>query len=66
MKRTIRIVFKDGSSKDLVLGKATKINSDIGMLHLDKIKDNNWRLTFSEDIAEEFSSVDKIDIVRED
>lgn len=65
MKRVIRLVFKDGSTKDLELTKVTRINSDLGMLNIDKVKDG-WRLIFSQDITDEFINIDRIDIVRED
>ena len=65
MRRAIEIKFKDGSSKTLELSKATAIKADIGMLHLDRLPDKNWRLTFSEDITEEFSKIDSFKIIRE-
>lgn len=66
MKRAIRIVYKDRTTKDLEIAKATAIKADLGMLHLDKIKDDKWRLTFTEEISDEFSKIDHFDIVRED
>ena len=65
MRRAIEIKFKDGSSKTLELSKATAIKADIGMLHLGRLPDKNWRLTFSEDITEEFSKIDSFKIIRE-
>lgn len=64
MRRAIRIVFNDGSFKDLELSKATAIRADIGLLHLDKLKDG-WRLTVSDDIVKDFSTIQKFEVVRE-
>ncbi len=63
MKRAIRIVKKDGSFKDLELVKATSIKADVGMLHLDKLR-KGWRLIFSEDIEEDFSKIERFEIIR--
>jgi len=64
MKRTIRICKKDGTYTDLDIVKATRINADLGMLHLDKLKDG-WRLIFTEDVAKDFSQIDSFQIHRE-
>jgi hypothetical protein len=66
MKRSIRINFKDNTYKDLELSKATAIKSDVGIFHLDKLSDGKWRLTFSNDVANDFSLIENIDIIRED
>lgn len=65
MRRAIRIVRKDGTTTDLELAKATRINADLGMLHIDKIKDG-WRLIFTEEVAKDFSQVERLEIIRED
>ena len=44
MTRKIVIKYKDGSEKELELGKATFVRSEKQMLNLDKIKDGKWRL----------------------
>jgi hypothetical protein len=64
-RRAVAIKFKDGTSRILELSKATAIRSDIGMLHLDKFKDGTWRLTFSNDIAEDFSEIMSLEMIRE-
>lgn len=66
MKRAIKINFKDGTNKELVLSKATAIRSDLGMLHLDKISDGKYRLTFSQDICDDFSKIESFGVIRED
>jgi hypothetical protein len=66
LRRALRIVFKDGTTKDLEVCKVTAIRADIGMLHMDKLKNDMWRLTYTNDITEEFSKVDRIEVVRED
>jgi hypothetical protein len=64
-RRAVAIKFKDGTSKILELSKATAIRSDIGMLHLDKFKDETWRLTFSNDVAEDFSNIMSLEVIRD-
>jgi hypothetical protein len=66
VRRAVRINFKDGSSTTLELSKATEIRAAIGMLHLDKLKDGTWRLTYSSDITKDFSKVVSFEMVRED
>ena len=65
MRRAFEIKFKDGTSKFLEISKATSIKADIGMLHLDRIKDGSYRLIFSDSIAEDFSQIESFNIVRE-
>lgn len=65
MKRSIKINFNDGTSKELVLSKATAIRADVGLLHLDKINEG-YRLTVSNDICDDFSKILNLEIVRED
>ena len=66
MKRAIRIVFKDGTSKDLELSKATSVKTKDKMLHLDELKDKTWRVIWNADLFQEFSQVERFDIIRED
>jgi len=69
MKRAVVINFKDGTKKELLLSKATSIRNegiDAGMLHLDRLFDGSWRLTFTDSIAKDFSSVDSLTVLRED
>jgi hypothetical protein len=64
-RRAVAVKFKDGTSKIIELSKATAIRSEVGLLHLDKFKDGTWRLTFSNDIAEDFSKITSLDMIRE-
>jgi hypothetical protein len=64
-RKAFEIKFKDGTSTLLELSKATAIKADVGMLHLDRLRDSTWRLTFSDDIAEDFSKIESIGIIRE-
>jgi hypothetical protein len=66
MKRSIVVNFKDGSKKELEVSRATAIRADAGMLHLDKLKDDTWRLTYSEDITKDFKEIDSLTVHRED
>lgn len=65
VKRSIVIRFKDGTEKDLILSKATKLMCDASMLHLDNLKDGSWRLIWSKDLADDFSQILGFDIKRE-
>ena len=67
MKRALTINFRDGTSKELVLSKATRIKSEgVDMMHLDKLPDESWRLIFSDSITDDFSKIESFSIVRED
>lgn len=66
MKRTLRINFNDGTYKDLNLTKATSIKSNNEMIYFDKLKDDNWRIIWSEKLIDDFSTVKNFEIVRND
>ena len=66
MRRAMSIVKKDGTSIEIELVKATSIKAPIGMIHLDKLDSGGWRLIFTEDIAEDFSQIEKFEMIRED
>lgn len=63
--RSLKINFDDGTFKEIVLSKTTKINCDAGMFHLDKLKNETWRLIFSEDFVDDFSKINNIEIIRQ-
>jgi hypothetical protein len=65
MRRAIEIKFVNGTSKILELSKATSIKADIGILHLDRLDNGTWRLTFSDSICKEFSEIDSFNMIRE-
>ena len=66
MKRVFRIHFKGGSFKDLELARATKLKlrNDYEVIHLDKLEDGRFRLTFTESLVEDFSQVENIEVLR--
>lgn len=65
IRRAIEVKFVDGTSQFLEISKATKINSNIGMLHFDRIKDGSYRLTFDDSICKDFSQIESFNVVRE-
>jgi len=65
-RRWLRITNKDASHRDFEISKATKLNLELGMLHFDQLKDGTWRITFSEDITNDFSEILSVTIVRQD
>lgn len=66
MKRSIVLVLKDGTTKELVLSKATAIKAPTGRLNLDELPDGTWRLLWNEDLLKDFSQLERIDIKLED
>lgn len=66
MKRAIVIKFKDGTEKELVLSKATQIDTKKQMLHLDQRADGTWLLVWTKGLINEFMEVSGFDIRRED
>jgi hypothetical protein len=68
-RRAIEIAFNDGSHKDLEIGKAITMDgkSDItsGMIYLDQLPDGKWRLFYTKDVIEDFTTVKSFNIVRE-
>lgn len=65
MKRSVIIKFKDGSSKELELGRATLVKVEKPFLNLEQLKDGKWRLIWSEGLIEDFSQVEGFEIRRE-
>lgn len=66
MRRAVEIKFMDGTSKVLELGRATSLRADMGLIHLERMKDDRWRLLWSEDIVDEFSKIKSFEMIRED
>lgn len=66
MRRAVEIKFMDGTSRVLELGKATSLKTDLGMIHLERMPDDKWRLLWSEDIVDEFSKIKSFEMIRED
>lgn len=65
-KRTIRINMNDGTHIDLVLSKATSINTEASMINIDKLKDGTWRLIYDINLIPDFTKVQNLEIIRED
>lgn len=65
-KRSIRINFKDGSFKDLVLSKATSVKTQNQMIYLDKLQDDSWRLIWNETLIPDFTQVVNLEVIRKD
>jgi hypothetical protein len=66
MKRAIKINFKDGSSKDLILSRAASINTNKKMINIDELPDGTWRLIYDENLIPDFSQVVNLEVIRED
>ena len=65
-KRTIRIV---GPGVDLPITVATKVKlTDAGkqFIHIDQLKDGNWRLVFTSGVVDDWSKVESLLMIRED
>ena len=55
----------DGTSVDLNITKATAIRSGAGMLHLDKLPSGDYRLIVSDDILDDMTQFDNLEMIRE-
>lgn len=66
MKRSLKINFKDGTSKELIISKATSVKTSKSMFNLDQLKDGTWRMIWDESTIPDFSQVEGFSIVRED
>ena len=66
MKRTLRLHKTDGSHIDLNITKATAIRSGVGMFHLDRVNDEDFRLIVSDDIIDDMADFDSLEMIRED
>lgn len=65
-KRSVKINFKDGSSQELVLSKATSVKTDAEFLHFDKMKDGTWRLIYNPNMIPDFTQVVNLEIIRDE
>lgn len=65
MRRAVKICYKDGTSKELEIAKGASIRGDAGLLYLERMKDDKWRLTVSQDIADDISHIDRLEMIRE-
>lgn len=61
-KRTIKIV---GTDIVLDLSRITSVSTAYEMIHLDKLGDYTWRLTYNDNLIPDLSKVESLQIVRE-
>ena len=64
-----RAILLAGPDKELLVTKATKINSRAGgrqFIHVDQLQDGTWRLCWTSGIVEEWSEVQALIMIRED
>jgi hypothetical protein len=67
-KRSLRIIFNDGSApKDIEIGKYTQIMKKLQhvLFHIDKLDDGKLLMIVGCDFVEDFNTVDRIEVVRE-
>jgi hypothetical protein len=67
IKRSLRIVFNDGTPpKDFDIGKYTQILKPLNkvLFHIDKLNDGKLLLIVGIDFVEDFTKVDRIEVVR--
>jgi len=69
MRRAIRVKRVDGSSEDLEISKVAAIHDKDGsmsvLIHLDKLKDGTWRLTYNTTHIPDFSQIVALEVIRE-
>jgi len=69
IQRKFKFVFRDGSEKYFDIGRYTSIQAGVlnkVMLHIDKMDDGKMLLICNEDLIDDFSKVDRIELVRID
>ncbi len=69
-RRAIEIEFKDGTTKELEIGKAVQLKGDsesavAGRIYLERMNDGKWRLCYSEDVIADFTQVERFNVIRE-
>ena len=66
MERILRLNKIDGTHVDLNIVKATAIRSGEGMLHLDRLKGDDYRLIISDDIISDMTNFESLVMIRKD
>jgi len=67
MKCSLIIEHNNGKeSKELEISKAASVKTDNEFIYFEKTKDGKWKLTFSESIVDDFSTIKQFTILRED
>jgi hypothetical protein len=66
-KKRTGILEIEGINKKFILSKISPINSDkaMGIIHLEGLKDDTWRMLYSSKIIKDLSLLSKIIIIRE-
>lgn len=67
--RALKIVFNNGSEpKEIEIGKYTQILKPLNkvLFHMDKLDDGKILLIVGADFVEDFRTVDRIEVVRND
>lgn len=65
-RRKLRIVTVDGQTKDFEIVRATKVNVKGSRLYLDGLPNGGHSMIWTPDFMEEFSSIDRIEVIREE
>lgn len=64
MKRSLLVHYNDNrESKELEIGKAVGFNLDKEFIYFEKMKDGKWRLDYSESVIDDFSTINKFDVL---
>ena len=66
MYRAFKITKKNGDVVELKITKACAITTDKLMFNIEQMKDGSFKLIWSKSLCENFSELDKLEIVRED
>ena len=63
VRRAISLI---GLNQVLELSKATAVNTDKNMIHLDQLKDGTWRLIYNANMIPDFSKLVAMMMIREE
>ncbi len=66
VKRSMLLIGKGEVHNILDLSKVVEIRTEVEMIHLDKLKDGTWRLTYSNSTIPDIKDLETLQIVRED
>lgn len=61
-----RAIALTGTDLVLELSKATAVNTEKRMIHLDELPDGTWRLIYNGKMIPDFSAITALTIIRED
>ena len=66
MYRAFRITKTNGEVAELKITKAVAVVNEKPIFCFEQMKDGNYRLIWSKSLCENFSDIEKLEIVRED